>query len=297
MNLNTFRVFLTVYEQRSMTLAASELHLTQSGISQHIRTLESELGFVLFERVNKKIFPTAKASELYSRGRKGLSEIEAAVREVTRQEERPRGRVRVGLPVEFGSNVAMMELGKLGLKNPEIDFHITLDFATQLNAMVMRGDLDLALVDKFGVDRSLKMEAVATETLLLCGLKSYVRKFGPVKYSTGYFLQFHYVDYQPGEPIVRNWFRHHLHRHNIPIRARAHLFDVLGVSKLITSGLGIGILPDHTAAKLEKEGVDLHIFEGKRAPLKNEMCLIYQPLKDRPLAQVVVMECLRKLHY
>lgn len=295
MNLNTFRVFLTVYEQKSMTQAASLLHLTQSGISQHIRALEEELGFTLFERVNKKLFPTSKASELYARGKKAVIEIESAVSDIQHKEEFPRGTVRIGLPVEFGTNVVVPELSKLGLKYPEIDYVITLDFATILSGMVVRGELDLAMIDRFGVDHSLKVETVASETLVLCGLKSYVKKFGPVKYNTAYFSQMHYVDYKAGEPIVRSWFRHHIHRHNIGIRVRAHIFDVQGIAKFIRSGLGIGVLPDYVVSKLEREGVELHVFEGKRAPLKNEMCLTYLPLKDRPLAQRVVMDCLRGL--
>jgi DNA-binding transcriptional LysR family regulator len=295
MNLNTFRIFLTVYEQKSMTQAAAALHLTQSGISQHIHALEEELGFPLFERVNKKLFPTARAAELYARGKKGLAEIEGAISEVRKTEAAPRGLVRIGLPVEFGNNVVVPKLSKLGEKYPDLDFNITLDFATTLSAMVLRGDLDFALIDGFQVDRSLRLEPVANEILVLCGLKSYVKRFGPVKNATGYFSRLHYVDYTPGEPVVRSWFRHHLHRHNIHIRVRAHIFDVQGIAKFILSGLGVGILPDYVVNKLQTEGIDLHVFEGKRTPLKNEISLIYLPLKDRPLAQKAVMECLREI--
>jgi len=278
-----------------MTQAASNLHLTQSGISQHIRSLEGELGFALFERVNKKLFPTAKASELYLRGKKGVVEIENAVSEIQRKEESPRGTVRIGLPVEFGNNVVIPELSKLGVKNPEVDFMITLDFATTLSGMVLRGELDFALIDRFDVDPTLKIETVASETLLLCGTKSYIKKFGPIKYTTGYLTQLDYVDYKPGEPIVRSWFRHHIHRHNLHIRVRAYIFDVQGIARFIRSGLGVGVLPDNAVARLEKEGVELHVFEGKRAPLKNDICLIYLPLKDRSLAQKLVMDALRGL--
>ncbi len=105
----------------------------------------------------------------------------------------------------------------------------------------------------------------------------------------------HYVDYKAGEPLVRNWFRHHIHRHNIHIRVRAHIFNVQGISKFITSGLGLGVMPDYVVSKLQKDGVDLQAFEGKRAPLKNDICLIFLPLKDRPLSHDAVMGCLRQL--
>lgn len=295
-NLNNFRVFLSVYENKSMTLAANELHLTQSGISQHIQTLEEELGFELFERVNRRLFPTAKASELYSRGKKGLQEIEQALGEAKRLEAKPRGVVRIGLPVEFGKNVVIPELSKFGIEHPDVDFDITMDFATVLSGMVLRGELDFALIDRFRVDSTLELETVASETLLLCGLKSYVKNFGPTRYTTRYFTQMNYVDYKMGEPIVRNWFRHHLHRHSIHIRTRAHVFDVSGVAKFITSGLGLGVLPDYVVEKLVNQGIDLHVYDGKHAPLKNEICLTYLPLRDRPLAQSMIMERLRAIH-
>ena len=203
--------------------------------------------------------------------------------------------MRIGLPIEFGVNVVIPELSKLGQKYPELDFDITLDFATVLSGMVLRSELDFALIDRFRVDPSLKVEPVASETLLLCGVKSYVEKFGPVKYSTGYFSQLDYVDYSVEESIVRTWFRHHLHRQKIEIRVRAHIFDVQGISRFIRCGLGVGILPDHVASKMQQNGVDLHIFEGKRAPLKNDICLIHLPLTDRSLAQRVVMERFRQL--
>lgn len=292
-NLNTFRIFLSVYEQKSMSAAADKLHLTQSGVSQHIKALEEELGFPLFARTNKKLFPTPQASLLFGRGKRGLAEIEQAVREVRKGKEVAEGRVRVGLPVEFGSNVVIPGLARIGLKHPGISYDITLDFATVLSGMVLRGELDFALIDRFRVDRALKLEPVAQETFLLCGLKSYVKKLGPVKLSTAYFSRLDYVDYKEGEPIARSWFRHHLRRHNIELRVRAHVFDVQGIARFIREGLGVGVLPHPVVERLQAEGVDLHVFESKRAPLRNEICMIHLPLRDRPLAQKLVMEAVR----
>lgn len=293
-NLNTFRIFLSVFERKSMSEAAAKLHLTQSGVSQHIKALEEELGFSLFLRANKKLFPTAHAALLYKRGRRGLAEIEQAVRDVKKGAEVVEGLVRVGLPVEFGNNVVIPGLSKIGLQHPGVNFDITLDFATVLSGMVLRGELDFALIDQFRVDRSLKLEPVAHEVFLLCGLKSYVKKFGPVKLNSAYFSRLDYVEYKEGEPFLRSWFRHHLHRHNIELRVRAHVFDVQGISRFIQEGLGVGVLPHLVVERLQAKGVDLHVFESKRAPLKNQICMIHLPLKDRPPAQKLVMEAVRK---
>ncbi len=293
-NLNTFRIFLSVYDQKSMSAAAVKLHLTQSGVSQHVKTLESDLGFPLFERNNKKLYPTANAALLYQRGKRGLSEIEQAVREVRKGKEVAEGLVRVGLPVEFGNNLVIPGLSRIGLKHSGISYDITLDFATVLSGMVLRGELDFALIDQFRVDRALVLEPVAQETLVLCGLKSYVKRFGAVKATSAYFSKLDYVAYKEGEPILRSWFRHHLHRHSIELRVRARVFDVQGITRFIREGLGVGVLPELVVQRLQRDGVELHVFESKRAPLRNQICMISLPLKDRPLSQRVVMEAVRK---
>ena len=51
LNLNQLRIFESVYRTQSMTQAAVELGLTQSGVSQHIRALEDVLGLSLFDRI------------------------------------------------------------------------------------------------------------------------------------------------------------------------------------------------------------------------------------------------------
>lgn len=295
MNLNAFRVFLTVYERRSMTEAAADLHLTQSGVSQHIKALEDDLGFPLFERVGRTLLPTPDATEIFERGRKGFSEVVAALSGARANSPTIKGTVRIGLPVEFGNNLVIPELAKLGQKYPDLNFAITLDFATVLSPMVMKGELHMAMIDGFRVDPALRIEAIAEESFVLCGLKSYVKKFGPHKHSTAYYSKLDYVDYREGEPIIRNWFRHHLRRQNIDLNVRARVFDVQGVAKFILSGLGVGVLPDHVVNKLIAQGHELTAFEENRRPLKNEICLIQLPVRNRTEAERVVIDCLRQL--
>jgi len=62
-NLNQLRVFESVYRTKSMTHAARELHLTQSGVSQHIKALEDVLTLKLFDRIKHFINTPQKASK------------------------------------------------------------------------------------------------------------------------------------------------------------------------------------------------------------------------------------------
>ena len=62
---NRLQVFAFVYRTGSILLAAKELHLTRSAVSQQLSKLEKELGAKLFERAHRKVRPTNAASRLY----------------------------------------------------------------------------------------------------------------------------------------------------------------------------------------------------------------------------------------
>ncbi|MEA1866725.1 MAG: LysR family transcriptional regulator, partial [Thermodesulfobacteriota bacterium] len=50
LEIRQLQVFLAVWENRSFSLAANEIHLTQPTVSGHIRVLEETLGVRLFDR-------------------------------------------------------------------------------------------------------------------------------------------------------------------------------------------------------------------------------------------------------
>jgi len=63
--LNALRVFETAARHLSFTLAAGELHITQSAVSHQIKSLEAWLGFALFERKGQRLLLTP-AGKRYS---------------------------------------------------------------------------------------------------------------------------------------------------------------------------------------------------------------------------------------
>ena len=64
-DLNRLKVFFHIFNEQSSTAAAKKLHITQSGVSQHLKKLEEELQTELFTRVNRKLVPTAAGKKLY----------------------------------------------------------------------------------------------------------------------------------------------------------------------------------------------------------------------------------------
>src|SRR3954464_1650571 len=98
LNLNNLRVFAAVFKSKSMTLASEELHLTQSGVSQHIRSLETSLDLKLFDRVKHRLIPTEAAEILFKKWTETYHGIEEALLDIKGREKFLSGKVSIGLP-------------------------------------------------------------------------------------------------------------------------------------------------------------------------------------------------------
>lgn len=281
-NLNQVRVFECVYRTLSMTQAAKELHLTQSGVSQHIRTLEDMLGVPLFDRIKQRLIPTDSAKTFFEHCSRGLREIEQGVVELQGNETQLSGTVQIGMPIEFGNNVVMPLLASFLAAHPGVKVKIRLDFASAMNEALLKGDLDFAFIDDFRMDRSVSTERVFDEILELCGRADQVTAKQAASTDRAWFEKLGYVEYQENEPILRMWFAHHLGGRPLRLDVRAFVMDVQGMARLILHGAGIGVLPGYLVDRLEREGAKLQRFKGSGQPLKNKIQLAW--LTDRTLS-------------
>ncbi|MDD5410310.1 MAG: LysR family transcriptional regulator [Methylobacter sp.] len=64
-DLNLLHVFVTVYDCKSITLAAKQLHLSQPAVSNAITRLNNALNMTLFVKNSRFIVPTRQADALY----------------------------------------------------------------------------------------------------------------------------------------------------------------------------------------------------------------------------------------
>ena len=64
MSLLQLRTFVEVYRRRSLSEAARAIGITQPAASQHIASLEAQLGRPLFDRHSRGVRPTAIADDL-----------------------------------------------------------------------------------------------------------------------------------------------------------------------------------------------------------------------------------------
>lgn len=270
LNLNQVRVFECVYRTKSMTAAARELHLTQSGISQHVKSLEEFIGVPLFDRINQRVVPTPSAVMLYDTCRKSLLSLEEAFSEIQAEKNQLSGRVHIGMPTEFGNNVVIPLLAKFSDKHPKVKFHFRLGYGAEMMGLILKAEVDFAFVDEMPADKKVQLDPVYDEHLELCIAQSLLKNLpADSKQDRAFFEGLPYVDFSKDEQILRRWFSHHFGEEDFRLQVKSTIEDTQGVARLVVSGLGAGILPGHLVKKLQKEGAKLHVFAGKGVPAKN----------------------------
>lgn len=65
-NLEYYKVFITIAKNKNITKAANELNISQPAISKMLKTMEGQIGKKLFIRENKGVILSKEGTELYN---------------------------------------------------------------------------------------------------------------------------------------------------------------------------------------------------------------------------------------
>ena len=90
------RAFATLARRGSFTLAAKELHLSQSAVSHSMKSLEVDLGCRLFDRMSKRVSLTQAGEQLLQHADRILQEMSTARESINQLSKWGHGRLRVG---------------------------------------------------------------------------------------------------------------------------------------------------------------------------------------------------------
>ena len=146
MELRQLRSFVVVAEELHFRRAADRLHLAQPSVSQHIRTLEAELGVPLFDRNRRGATLTAAGTALQAEARDLLARADAAAAITRAAASGQRGRLRVSLTRSLtgGAPGAIVDAFRTGYPDVELELRLgtTMLHVEQLHG----GEIDAGFV-------------------------------------------------------------------------------------------------------------------------------------------------------
>lgn len=247
------RSFCTLVEVGHFTRTAQQLHMTQSGVSQHIHKLEEQLGQLLLAREGKQFTLTQAGERLYEEGRQvilALSNLEQRVALDPPNE----GLVRVMSPGSVGLKL-YPKLIRLQQVHPKLVIDYRFAPNASVETAITKDEIDFGFMTRPSQDDNLRCEAVAQEPLLLVTPKAVTTPSWEALMNLGF------IDHPDGT--------HHaqlLLSENYPEFQNSHAFHKAGFSNQIhlilepvSMGLGFTVLPAYAVdAFKQPESIKVH---------------------------------------
>lgn len=114
------RTFLLVAEAQSFTAAAKTLGVPTSSVSRSVSRLENDLGAQLFDRTTRRTTLSAAGRAYYEHARQALLSLEEGQTRVAEVTGKPRGDVRLTIPIHLDSGFLASQLVAFSSSYPQV---------------------------------------------------------------------------------------------------------------------------------------------------------------------------------
>lgn len=232
LDIDLLRVFVAIAEETSFTGAGRRLYRTQSTVSLQLKRLERQLDKKLIQRVQGRVTGLTETGEnLLDYAHRIIRANDEAV--VAIGKPRLSGAVRLGLPDETAHAAISQALSAFRSRYPSVRLEITCRLSEELENLIERGQLDLALINRCDPATVLLPEHLYTEPLSWVASKR--------------------LSWRPNQPIPLAGFpsgcAYRVHALTALEEAGIEWIEVYtstshyGVREAVNSGLGVAALP------------------------------------------------------
>jgi DNA-binding transcriptional LysR family regulator len=145
MEFDDVRAFVTVANVGSVSLAARDLHITQSAVTRRLQRLETSLGTTLLDRRTRPVALTRDGQAAIERCRRLLNDIRE-VRAAASNKGPLKGEFRVGVAHALTEFTLTEPVGELRRTFPHLVLRLTTGWSREVLERVRSGSLDAAVI-------------------------------------------------------------------------------------------------------------------------------------------------------
>ncbi len=282
MKFNQLKIFYTVAQKKSFTLAARELFLTQPAVTIQIQKLEADYETKFFDRVGKKIFLTESGKILYSYAEKILALFAQAEEALIDVKELKSGKLTIGASATVGSYYLPKIFEAFGKEYPDIEIQMNLTNSHQVAEDVLAFKSDLGFVGELrNYDRLMIIPFLEEELVLI------VPPDHSLAHSNGVSLED-----LAGQPFIarevgsatRELVEERIGSKGVSLKIVMDLASNEAIKKAVESGLGISIISKYVVQKEVDQGL-LRIVPFREEKLMRKFFIIYH--EDKYLSSTI----------
>lgn len=268
------QAFVSIVKQQTVHAAARTLGITQTGVTQRIRSLEKQLGVTLFTRSRKGMALTLEGESLNRYCQQALDLEGMVVSEISGQESTANVHITIAGPTSIVSSRIVPRCIKLYSEFPHLVLSYRLDDQEERIGLLKKGLVQLAIVSPDEVALEMDSKVLRPDRYILVASSGWKhRKFQEIVKNE------RIIDFYESDNTTKSY----LQKYDLLNLARSdRLFANTNYAliQLIKAGIGYGTLTQEVAAEDIAKG-DLIVLNQKQV-LETPMALAWYPRPEMP---------------
>lgn len=279
------KAFYYASESLSFTKAADQAALTQSGISQHIAKLETELGVNLFNRANRKVHLTDAGLKLKIFTERYLDQLDELIEELNSEGQDLKGLVRYAMPDSCLMTPHFSILLEKRKNFSNISLRLTLCDSQKVTELLLKGEIDFGFVTSRVQHKDIIYYEFVREEYVLVGNTEKSINIENLRN----LKEQNFIKYPGMDVLFSNWQSAFFTKaQNIQLNDLSISGEMNSLSGAITMarhGVGLAVFPKHCVeAHLRKK--ELYAFSSERGRRADNPIYIIQRTDKYPMARV-----------
>ncbi len=269
---NLYKIFLYLYEEKSISRTANRLYVSQPAISYSLKELESQLGYTLFYRNSKGIEPTMEAKELYNYISTAFNILNDAEEHIKNLNHLNIGCIRIGVPSYIGVFYLKDVVSSFREQFPGITFEIVSKPMSEMIEMLEMRKIDV-IVGTLPINSKKNVTKVALSKFHNC-FAYYKSKMSGVVINNMKDLE-QYPLILPDESFsVRLKLNEYMESKNIQLKPVLEGWSTDVMLSMVRSGVGIGyFIQDVINEQMDKEEFEILSFDNDLPDV--DVCCVY----------------------
>jgi DNA-binding transcriptional LysR family regulator len=267
------QAFMAVSQYKTVHAAAAALKLTQTGVTQRIRSLEKQLGASLFLRSRRGMTLTESGQALLRYCNASVAMEGETMAQIGGKAKISEARVRIAGPTSVMTARVISAVNKLQDRNPQLILTFEINDLEDRIERLRRGQVDFCIVDPNQVAAEMDSKLLKPERYLLVG----PAKCKPLL-PDQVMDQYRIIDFHEEDHTTANYLNHF----GVSPKPKGRHFvnNNEALIGMINRGLGIGVLTEEVAKPHLQKGTITALNGGKA--LVQRLALAWYPQLEMP---------------
>lgn len=235
---------LAVKKYNSYSKAADALGVTQSAVSQSIKSLEAKIGVELVSRSGKMMVLTSEGNKLCDVGEVYINELQSVVNLIQNQQASMVGTIHLGTLYGIGKSWVASQMLEFAKMYPELDLKVTLAFPNELNQLFAENKIDCMIVPESMAPEYAWKKLLHEEFAVLVYPKDKKFKISE-DVSLKELLEYPIILFEENDPLFIRWCRKKYKSHPKKFHSRVVINSFRHILESVYNGLGISVVPKH----------------------------------------------------